>query len=936
MKLDSLEGSPLDCLQGSMRDPWQQWTRRVAFLRPWMDFVQRESIQRLSLVTLVAAVIVVVPPIVRAAEPVSYEIDAELVSSPQGAKTLRVRGRVEMRIRTAAGETELRLWTLADRLAVAPSYLDERNARWIYANEIDLGGIMASELRVDGVETAFRWEREAPGTTRGRDYAGAVIVVPLARKEGERMLSLRFELDLPARFGRMGRVGERLTLTAPWYPLLLDGDVFRHDVRHRLRFRTPEGYELRAIGKPIEGNAPVDYVGPFVPVVGAPRWFERRFHVLGKEVHVLSPVEIYRPAGRNARGEHRLNDLGRVDLVGLLRQSLTECLRTARELELPIAADPIEIVVVPSRTELAATTRGWVMLSERIYQVFPLPEFRGFHHRAVRRAVFRHLIEDAVAAVEAPADRSWSEEIRSMALLELDEIRRSGRVLRPEDVIGWAGFHPMIDKLLYAPQVSFLDAYFSVIDERDPYRDAPERARYPYARGPRLLEHARDRLSVERFAKMEFALARRLDTPARSILRSEGAPVVEAQLDDWLIEPALELNYRLGTITSERMQGRYRHRIEIHRDGSARREPVEVRVTDVHGDVVTAIWDEAGSRGEIVLETRGARAAVQLDPRGRLVQSSALAEEHPRGDDSDPNWLRPPIFNGIDLSYGATEGIIIALADFEIRRRYRLDGAIRVRLESDTRAYGGMLGYLAGFGRKRDDNNLIGYFTANLAFDRLRPGFGATGEGGLRLSALLAGGYNTRVFYRDPRRGSSLGVQLQLSGIRSDEGMYSASLSTTARGNLTLPTGLKGAFVLVGGVDWVFGDALPAELPGLGGRYFLRGYETDEVIGRGRVFGVVEQRVTALSDLAWNFLHIAWVREVQLIFFAGAGFVYQAEDGRRWVPGAEVGTGIRFQFEYGGVQPGLLAVDLGVPLIRSAEARQRPPIGLHLSFDQFF
>ena len=57
----------------------------------------------------------------------------------------------------------------------------------------------------------------------------------------------------------------------------------------------------------------------------------------------------------------------------------------------------------------------------------------------------------------------------------------------------------------------------------------------------------------------------------------------------------------------------------------------------------------------------------------------------------------------------------------------------------------------------------------------------------------------------------------------------------------------------MGGIRWVFGAALPAELPGPGGQFFLRGYETDEVVGRGRVFGVVEHRYTPIADLAWNF-----------------------------------------------------------------------------------
>ena len=159
------------------------------------------------------------------------------------------------------------------------------------------------------------------------------------------------------------------------------------------------------------------------------------------------------------------------------------------------------------------------------------------------------------------------------------------------------------------------------------------------------------------------------------------------------------------------------------------------------------------------------------------------------------------------------------------------------------------------------------------------------------------------------------------------------------RGNLTLPLGLRGTLVLVGGASGVLGDPLPGERPGLGGRFLLRGYQNGEVLGRGRAFAVAEARFTptVTSDLAINLLHVVWVREIQLAAFAGGGLVFDASDGRDVAPGAEVGGGLRVHFEYGGVQPAVLAIDVAVPLVRTEEAsRTLAPFTTIVAFEQYY
>ncbi len=105
-------------------------------------------------------------------------------------------------------------------------------------------------------------------------------------------------------------------------------------------------------------------------------------------------------------------------------------------------------------------------------------------------------------------------------------------------------------------------------------------------------------------------------------------------------------------------------------------------------------------------------------------------------------------------------------------------------------------------------------------------------------------------------------------------------------------------------------------------------------------FVVGELRFTPrfLSDLNLNAVHVAWLREVQLALFGGAGVVLSPRgDSDDVAAGAEVGGGVRFHFDWAGVQPGILVVDLAIPLIRDAETRRgRNGFRFFLAFEQFF
>jgi hypothetical protein len=192
-----------------------------------------------------------------------------------------------------------------------------------------------------------------------------------------------------------------------------------------------------------------------------------------------------------------------------------------------------------------------------------------------------------------------------------------------------------------------------------------------------------------------------------------------------------------------------------------------------------------------------------------------------------------------------------------------------------------------------------------------------------------------------------------------DDGTLGLTARGGVRGGAVFPLGLVNAIAFVVGAGFTAGDALSSEMQSLGGSTGLRGFESGELLGRGVVYGVVEHRWTAFTDLAMNIAHLVWVREIQIALFAGAGVVFDRDipnwavvgvgPGGELIPAvrhddalgaADVGVGVRVHYEYGGVQPGVISLDLGYPLTRALTARPgdpvRNPVGFYVGFDQYF
>ena len=868
----------------------------------------------------------------RAQEPVSYRVDARIDAQDRLLVVTQVRVRPR-------GAQSLNLWLHADRLAQAPEGLDDLSAGWLFPREIDGSPVTVDAVRVDGRPARFR--RTLPPGSPGRGRSGSDLVIDLPDPRArEVVVTLHTRQRVPERFGRLGLAAERIALLGPWYPLLTRGDVWAFAVPHRLRVELPRPYRDLVSGVPLRRRHGVwegEGIAAYVPLMAMRRGHRESITVTAGgqslRLHVIGPDALYRSPPADVEPTAGLRDLARVDVTGRVGRVVEGALRTLARVGLTPARRSLKVILAPSRTELVAAMPGLVAVSDRIYEVLPLDHLTALHDRVLVRAVFRALLEESDEPV---ADRDWALDMRAVLLADLDTLRRQGELTTARDLIDWAGFHPSVDQLLYAPQIAFVDTYFGTVAEPDRFGEDPARSRRPRARGRRLLEHARDRVAEERFDRLATRLIQ-TRRPARALLEEAG--VDEATLAGWIGSPGRPVNYRLGSLESERTPEGWAHRVEVIREGAERPEPVEVRLVDDEGNVAEAVWEGTAGRGTVTLRTPAPRAQVWIDPRRRLPQSAEIAEGHPLADDTDVLPFRPPIIQALNVAVGATEGTLLGVLDLVVRRQYDLEHTWGLGLRTGPRATGGILRYIQLFGRKRDGNNRVGAASLGLTFDRLHEGFSVGGEGGWRTGLVLSAGFSTLRYFLDPHRGARLFGNLQYGLTRRDGGRITHTLAPSVRGSVVLPIGLRHVLTLVADVGWVFGDPLPSERPGLGGRFLLRGYQSDELVGEGRAMLVAEHRFTptVFGDLAIDLFHLVWVRRIQLALFAGVGLVYEADDGRQLAAAAEVGGGIRFHFEYGGIQPGVLSLDLARPLIRTAQAdAARAPVTFVFGFEQYF
>lgn len=862
-----------------------------------------------------------------AAVPRIYEVNARI--DPDSGW---VRGAFRIVVDVEPEEIELRLWLLGEKLAAAPRAMDEQSTRWIYPRRPDFGHAHVQDLHVNGVAVEATVIPRAADDDLAPDSAGADLRVPIPVGSRRVVLTGHFEQRVPERFGRLGRVGRRFSLLAPWYPLVVSGEGglrWQFEAEHHVRIESL-GEREWLVGGERAGAVETVVRGPYAPVFGAPRLYEEEVVHRGQRVTLFATRPWYHAPDDTAQGLAALRDLARPDRLGPLRRAVVDALDTLALAAPPGVRPPRGALLVPSRTELAGNAPGMLLVTDRAFEVFPVRAVLEYQERAVKRAFLRETLSAHARRVDGPRDAGWAADLRAVWLTDLDARRREVELSTPQELLSFAAFNPSVDQLLYAPQVAFVDVYFGRVAEPDPFREDPDQARWVHARGRLLLEYARDALGEgDALAALGVALLRSGDRAREAF---DAAGLGRQALEQLLATPRLPVNYALGEIHSEERGGVYVHRIEIVREGEERPESVELRVRDRRGHVVEAVWDGREERGTVEVETPAPLRSVWVDPRGRRPESATVAGGHPTRDNTNRLPLRPPILQRFEPTYAAGFGLAVS---FGVFRKYDLENSAVIDLSLYPRAYGGSVRYVRSFGRTRDLNHRVASGSVGVGVERVLA-LRAGGEDGRRYSVFGGVAYNDRRYFLDPRHGQSVSAGVRLAFVNGDAGTAGLAASFSLHGNVTRSPSWRHTFVIAVDAAGVVGTVLEGQRLGIGGPGLLRGYEYTELLGKGRALAVVEYRLTALADLHINLFHAFYLREVQLALFTGAGVVTQSDDGRALAPAAEVGVGVRLHFEYGGVQPSLLSLDMGVPLIEAPQFGRVVPVTTVLSFEQYF
>jgi hypothetical protein len=636
--------------------------------------------------------------------------------------------------------------------------------------------------------------------------------------------------------------------------------------------------------------------------------------------------------GRPPPSEAEVLPYVREDRVGLVLEAARDGLAFLAAQGLGGAADAgapkptLTLLQAPLRNELVAVHGQVVLVSDRLFEIFPLERVRKYHRLELVRAVIAAALDGPLRRVEPDPDVDLSKDVIAAYLADNFALGRFRRLEFARDLLRPLAFLPAVDQLIYAPLVASSSSYFGDADERDLLRDDVRRfshrrpgGRFVYAKLLDLLGGA----GVAQVARMVVG--------ERIPLRQAAARVFGAPLGwfwtQWLSGPPPQVNYRIASIQRTPLAPAGVHvAIDVDRQGADLVEPVEVRVVDRDEVAHELVWRDRGSHHRFELDLPAGLSSVEVDPRHRLTESAIGTldpADDPLFDNRDPKRWRF-IYSG----FGALLDLSALQASFAaavtLKPQHDLRNAFDL-LVSHTAAIdaGVSASYERRFGRQADTNRLTSGAGVGISVARPNPTFGvaagAPPEPGWRLSGDLLFEDDDRDYFVDPWRaiGVEADVGYTLTALENGERFSQLFGGAEFLRLFELRPGHVLALDLQGG--GTLGDIRKrSQLFHLGGATGLRGYGVSELLGRSRGVARVELRDRYVSDLDWNIAHFTSVRGFGGNLFVEAGAISSCDDFSFGKSDFfyDVGYSFRVLHDAFGVYQQLLSIDLAIPLNR--------------------
>ena len=704
--------------------------------------------------------------------------------------------------------------------------------------------------------------------------------------------AMRFDTDVPRRFGSFGEFDNQMTLVGGWHPYLAE-------LAENGRWRTgapppladyqvtltPESSVQVALngtfnGEPTRTTAFVQ-ASPYLTLVAAPRLLKAT-----RQVDDTTITLILRPK----RLEHRV--VPGPDVPGLVMNAAEDIVGNPPPGTGPIPRNLL-LIEAPLRMHLIEAGEGMVVFSDRLFRA--LGPLRDFHRAHLAQGIYREALKEGLRAHEASFDYGWLSEGLSheMATRYMDTREPERRLLT--DWLDMFDFLAAVDRFEKVPQVPFVTSYFEQIPESDPSRDRILTFNGPRPPGRVILSKIRELVGDQAYESM-------LDD-----CLDEGRPFRECAADHFpnqgignLIDqwraPHPKLNYRIEEVDFNRREGdAYRTTVEVRRDASRPvKEPVTIRMRTVGGADVDLRWNSQGEAALLSEKTERRVYQVAIDPEEKLIET--------RRDDNA--WLPRVEFliDGADIEVSSSDFGVGANFVSRIYQDYRKDLALTAFYTN--RGIGFALGPRFHFGEPIDvtryRHNLHAFYSfvdIDDSFDeRENPSFVTKGQ-----IAGLGFRYDyTNVFYE---QNPTLQRRFRVYGdwydnaFGGDYDFFSWGYTASTVLPILSPKNLL-ALQLINGFSHAYdGSDVPNQaLYSRGGARSIRGIEFGDKLGRNIIVVRTELRRSLYPELDWNLLDVVTLRRTQLRFFAdtgnvsnSAGRVYDPSD---WAVGVGAGFGL--------------------------------------------
>jgi hypothetical protein len=848
--------------------------------------------------------------------------------------------RVAVRVRSelVPAEDGDSVWIVlaADRYRRVPPGMRPSEEREVFGYGHSFGGFDDVQVSIDGRPCA-------PVTRELADGGRALVCEASARKGRALSVAIEGALTVPERYGTFGRHDRQLTLAAGWYPYVaMPGRA------------PPRGSHRVHLELPAETGAAIGHVY-FAPK-NDPRLERLKIEAIEDDVAQVplvvvsptahaSPIDVRRAVFVSARGGTADDFRERTREQQQIFSSVQDAMLFLEDERFLWGSKPLLVVEAPLRHDLAAAADGMILLSDRAFRMFPLDRLNLFHRFPLLREVFTLVARErlrretreageGLLGVSADALGAW--------MLDRYVRARFGGRESAFDVLGFWSFIPSVDLLLYAPDLPFQGAYFHGVDEEDPLRF--ELVDYPLQlpRGRIIFEKLYDRIGRERTSALMSRVLQGepLGRAVTDELGAEGRPFLET----WL-GPYPSVRYRLAAhasaIAPASFCGKspcFMARVEIERDGAPIAEPIQVRLMDANG-IERLLWTETTSKAmRAVTATLGAELVmVEIDPNERLHETATDDDPSPRIDNrwyGRPCSARTPegcgewktLLNSWNLAIGATAGTLDTVLDVGFERTWDVHWAYAVAASYDPAAIALETRASYGFGTRITPAQLAHRVGVIAVGQFLRPHFGTTTESALAASGALYYAYETRQTLWAPEAGESFRLTLEYDHVfgklieetttHETRVLTEDSLRITANAVKSWRIGGRHTLSLRGNAGtFLYGTPRQQLLYPIGGALYVRGYPVDARLGKVRGIASAEWVHPIFAELDENAFYWAWASGLDGALFADGAVIADDITLLGSAPFlADVGYGFRLYLDYLGVRPGLMSIDIALPL----------------------